>query len=117
MRTYNKVFLIGNCASEPTLTETKKGNNLLSFPVAIERDFAESGPDGDREVDFHRIVIWGKIAEKISSLIKKGTRVFLVGKIINHVYESNGEKKYSTEIHADQVEILTFNAKNPVPAN
>ena len=111
MRSYNRVFLIGNCATSPILDETKNGKKYLNLNLAVSRDYTSNQQEGGREVDFHRIVMWGKSSEKLADMVKKGTRLFIEGKLINNVYEVNNEKKYFTEIHAEQIELLSFQAK------
>lgn len=107
MRSYNRIFLIGNCAAEPVLGNTKNGKNYLYFPIAIERDHKPE--EGSREVDFHKITVWGTRAESLEPLIKKGNRLFITGKLVNHKYEDSQENtKYATEVNADQIEVLTF---------
>lgn len=108
MRTYNRIFLIGNCAATPTLADTKKNKPYLFFPIAVNRNNSSES----NEVDFHRIILWGETATKLENLIQKGSRLFVTGKLINHKYENNGDTKYMTEIHASQIEILTFKDKN-----
>lgn len=110
MRSYNRVFLIGNCATTPILDETKNNKKYLSLNLAVNRDYTSNQQDGT-QVDFHRIVMWGKSSEKLSEMVKKGTRLFVEGKLINNIYEVNNEKKYFTEIHAEQIELLTFQPK------
>lgn len=111
MRSYNRVFLIGNCASDPVLDETKNNKKYLNLSLAVNRDYISNNQEGSREVDFHRVIMWQKSSEKIAPYIKKGTRLFVEGKIINNSYEVNNEKKYFTEIHAEQIEILSFQPK------
>jgi single-strand DNA-binding protein len=105
MRSYNRVFLIGNCAAEPILSETQKGSPYLYFPIAVEKNYSKE-ENKNKEVDFHRVVMWKDQATKLSELITKGTRLFVTGKIINHKYENGDNTKYITEVHASQIEVL-----------
>jgi single-strand DNA-binding protein len=106
MRSYNRVFLIGNCAAEPILSETQKGSSYLYFPIAVDKGYTNKENES-REVDFHRVVMWKEPAQKLSELITKGTRLFVTGKIVNHKYENNDQTKYITEVHATQIEVLS----------
>jgi single-strand DNA-binding protein len=108
MRSYNRTFLIGNCAAEPVLAETKNGKNYMYFPLAVERGYKNPETESN-EVDFHRIVQWGEVSEKLLPMVKKGTRLFVTGKMLNYKYEGATETKYITEIHATQIEVLSFN--------
>lgn len=111
MSTLNQVILIGNVAASADFIDSKSGKNLCSFPIAVDRPWAEENGDTVREVDYHRIVAWGKLAEICQKIIHTGAKIIVRGKIINHSYEKDGERKYSTEIHADQIEVLKWKNK------
>lgn len=113
MRGFNQIFLIGNCAADPSLQNTKNGKPFLHFPIAVERDGKEATAEKAKAVDYHKVIIWGTIAEKLEKLIQKGTRLFISGCLRNNSYEANEEKKYFTEVHADQIEVLTFKKEAP----
>lgn len=110
MRSYNQVLLIGNAATEPEYHESGNGKTLLTFAVAVERNW--TGKENEpKMVDFHKIVAWGKLGDLCKSLVQKGARIFISGQIFNHTFEKDGTKHYITEIHADQIELLSFKAK------
>lgn len=107
MRSYNRIFLIGNCAAEPILGSSKENVKYLYFPLAVNK----SNSKENSEADFHRITIWGEISENLSDMIKKGSRVFVTGKLTNHKYETNDQVRYITEVKADQIEVLDLATK------
>jgi single-strand DNA-binding protein len=111
MSTLNHVILIGNVAANAESFDSKKGKKVCSFPLAIDRPWPEDSGESLREVDYHRIVAWGKLAEICEKIIHTGAKIIVRGKIINHSYEKDGQRKYSTEIHAEQIEVLKWKNK------
>lgn len=111
MSTLNQVILIGNVAANTEVFDSKSGKLVCSFPLAIDRPWPEENGEAIREVDYHRIVAWGKLAEICQKIIHTGAKIIVRGKIINHSYEKDGERKYSTEIHAEQIEVLRWKNK------
>ena len=107
MRSVNKVILVGHLAADPEQTETKTGRVRVTFPLATHRDTTSDGVQ--KEVtDYHRVVSWGKLAEICGKYLGKGQGVYVEGTILNRVYEKNGERKYITEIRAEEVNMLTW---------
>ena len=102
----NKVILIGNLTRDPELTETASGIAVCRFSIAVSRDYA--GADGNRETDFFNITVWSKQAENCGKYLKKGNKVAVVGRLQNRSYDDkDGNKRYVTDIIADEVEFLT----------
>lgn len=102
----NKVFLIGNLTRDPELSETPSGVSVCKFDLAVNRNFTNA--NGDRECDFLKIVTWRSLAENCGNYLSKGKKVSVAGSIQTRSYEnSNGEKRYVTEIIADEVEFLS----------
>lgn len=120
MFSLNKVFLVGNVTKEPELRYTPKGTAVMSLGLATNRSIKdESVQSGWRDVPtFHNVIVWGKMAERLSQYISKGDKIHVEGRIDNRSYEKDGVKKYITEIVAEN--ILTFQpkgttAKKPEP--
>lgn len=100
----NRVILIGRLARDPELRFTSSGKAVANFSVAVNRTFSRDG-----EADFFNIVVWGKIAENCANYLAKGRLVGLEGRIQNRTYETQaGEKRYVTEIIANNVEFLDW---------
>ena len=101
----NKVILIGRLTKNPEIRYTTKNNPVASFTLAVNRDYINE--NGEREVDFINIVVWNKQAENCSKYINKGSQISIEGRIQTRSYEDkNGEKRYTTEVIADQVHFL-----------
>jgi single-strand DNA-binding protein len=113
MKSVNRIILVGHVAADPETTETKSGKMKVMFPIAIHRDYTSEGVK--KEVtDFHRVIAWGKLGEICQRYLTKGQGVFVEGSILNRAYEVNGERKYLTEIRADEVNMLTWKQKGGV---
>ena len=102
----NKVWLIGNLTKDPELTETPNGVAVCKFSIAVSRDYSSS--DGTRETDFFNITVWRGRAENCGKYLKKGNKVAVVGRLQTRSYDDkDGNKRYVTDIVADEVEFLT----------
>lgn len=101
----NKVFLIGRLTREPELRYTESNIPVAMFTLAVNRSFTNN--DGDREADFINIVVWNKKAENAKNYLNKGSRVAIDGRIQTRSYDNqNGQRRYITEVVANQVEFL-----------
>jgi single-strand DNA-binding protein len=107
MRSVNKIILVGNLAADPEVRQTQKGTTVATFPVATSRDFTSNG-EAKKVTDFHRVVAWGKLGETCARYLEKGKAVYIEGMVLNRAYEHAGERKYVTEIRADEVNMLSF---------
>jgi single-strand DNA-binding protein len=107
MNSVNKIILVGNLAADPEVRQTSKGTTVATFPVATNRDFTSNG-EKKKVTDFHRVVAWGKLAEICGKYLEKGKAVYVEGLILNRAYEKDGERRYVTEIRADEVNMLSF---------
>jgi len=107
MKSVNKIILVGNLAADPELRQTQKGVSVATFPVATNRDFTSNG-EKKKVTDFHRVVAWGKLAEICGKYLEKGKAVYIEGFVLNRAYEKDGERKYVTEIRAEEVNMLSF---------
>ena len=112
----NKVFIIGNLASDPESRTTANGIAQCSFRLATQRRYANQS--GVREADFHHVVCWRNTAEFASKYLLKGRRVAVEGSIQYRSYDAqDGTKRWVTEIIADNLEILDRNENKAAPAD
>lgn len=101
----NKVMLIGNVTNDPDLRFTNSGSAVLNFSIATNRSY-KLDDDWKDEVTYHNIVLW-RTAEPVAKRMKKGTRVYIEGRIQTRSWDGNdGQKKYRTEVVADQITLL-----------
>ena len=102
----NKVFLVGNLTKDPELSTTTSGVSVCRFSLAINRRFTNAA--GERETDFINIVVWRQQGENCAKYLKKGSKAGVVGSMQTRTYETQaGEKRYVTEVVADEVEFLS----------
>ena len=101
----NKVFLIGRLTRDPELRYTGNNTAVATFSLAVNRNFQNQS--GEREADFINIVVWRKQAENVKNFLSQGSQVAIDGRIQTRSYDdNNGQKRYVTEVVADNVEFL-----------
>lgn len=106
----NKLILIGNLTKAPEQGTTNSGVSYCRMSIAVTRRFANA--DGERETDFFNITTWRAVAENCGKYLSKGSKVAIVGSIQNRTYEDkDGNKRYVTDIIADEVEFLSTKPK------
>ena len=106
-RSWNRVELMGNLTRDPELRYTPNGAAVCTFSIATNRVYVTEG-ERKEEADFHRCVAWNKLAELCNQLLKKGTRVFVSGRLQNRQgQDPQGQTKYMTEIVIEDMIVLT----------
>ncbi|MDD3648060.1 MAG: single-stranded DNA-binding protein [Candidatus Dojkabacteria bacterium] len=102
----NKVEIMGNMTRDPELRTTNSGTPVCSFSVATNRRYQQN-EEWKEEVEFHNVVLWGQRAEFFTQRAKKGTRVYVEGRLQTRSWEGeNGNKNYRTEIIALRVLLI-----------
>ncbi len=106
--TINKVILIGHLGDEIKMHYFEGGNSIGRFPLATNESYTNR-QTGERvtNTDWHNIVVRNKLAEICEKYLSKGDRVYLEGKIKNRQYEVEGQKRYTTEIHVQEMTFLS----------
>ncbi|TLU88278.1 MAG: single-stranded DNA-binding protein [Chlorobium sp.] len=104
----NKVMLIGHLGNDPELRTTASGQSVVNFTVATNENFKDSSGNLQERTEWHRIVVWGKLAEICSQYLKKGRQVYLEGRLQTRSWDDtkSGEKKYATEIVCSDMQML-----------
>lgn len=103
----NKVLLIGNLTRDPELRYTPSGAAVCSFGVATNRSYTASDGQKKDEVEFTKIVSWGKLAELCSQLLTKGRKVYVEGRLQTRSWETpDGQNRQTTEVVIDDMRIL-----------
>lgn len=106
-RSWNKVELMGNLTRDPELRFTPNGAAVCTFGMATNRTYTQDG-EKKEEVDFHRLVAWNKLAELCNQLLKKGSKVFISGRLQYREWEGqDGQKRRDTEIVVEDMIVLT----------
>jgi single-strand DNA-binding protein len=103
MNTNNRVQLTGNLGNAPDIKTFENGGKLAKFSMATTEEFVNRKGEKATDTQWHFVTAWGKIADKIESEFKKGSFVSIEGRIVTRNYvDKNGQKKYVTEIVANE---------------
>lgn len=105
----NKVILLGNVGKDPEIRYPAQGQTLAQFSLATtERSYTNAnGTQVAERTEWHNIVMWGKNAEIAERYIKKGTQLYIEGKLRTRVWEDKNQiKRYTTEVYVDTFELL-----------
>mgnify|MGYP001296124174 CR=1 FL=1 len=102
----NKVIIVGRLGQDPEMKAVGQGATVTRLNVATSENWV--GKDGQKQerTEWHRIVVWGKLAEICGKYLAKGRQVYVEGRLQTRSWEDNGQKKYSTEIVASTVQFL-----------
>ena len=102
----NKVILLGNCGKDPEVRVVGE-NKVATFSIATTEKYKDSKTAEWKEnTEWHNIVCWRNTAEIADKYIKKGTQLYIEGKLRTRSWEKDGEKRYVTEIVADTIQLL-----------
>ena len=107
MASINKVMVMGRLGQDPDLKHTASQQSVCTLSVATTE--FRTGQDGNRQelTEWHRVVVWGKQAENCKKYLTKGRMVFVEGRIQTRSWDDqSGQKRYSTEIVANNVQFL-----------
>ncbi|MGC1390227.1 MAG: single-stranded DNA-binding protein [Bacteroidales bacterium] len=103
----NKVILVGNVGKDPVVRYFDKGVAKATFPLATSETYTNQQGETITSTEWHNIVLWRAMAEVAEKTIKKGSQVYIVGKIKTRSYvDKDGVNKYITEILADTLLLL-----------
>ena len=103
----NKVILVGNVGKDPVVRYFDKGVAKATFPLATSETYTNQQGETITSTEWHNIVLWRALAEVAEKTIKKGSQVYIVGKIKTRSYvDKDGVNKYITEILADTLLLL-----------
>ncbi|MBN1967741.1 MAG: single-stranded DNA-binding protein [Candidatus Delongbacteria bacterium] len=116
MASLNKVLLIGNLGKDPEVKYLPSGIKVAKFSLATAERF-KSGDDWEEKTEWHNITCFNKLAERAGDQLKKGTNIYIEGRISTSSWEVDGEKKYRTEIIANSLLVLGNRKENPNAQN
>lgn len=108
MASVNKVILVGNLGADPETRYTQGGDAVCSIRLATTDSYKDKSSGEKREVtEWHRVVFYRKLAEIAGQYLKKGSQVYLEGKIKTRKWQDkDGQDRYTTEIEADSMQML-----------
>tara|TARA_Y100000766_G_scaffold282871_1_gene297115 strand:- start:1740 stop:2168 length:429 start_codon:yes stop_codon:yes gene_type:complete len=103
----NKVILVGNLGKDPEVRHLENGTAVANFPIATSESYKDKEGNRVDQTEWHNVVVWRKLAEIAESYLKKGSQIYLEGKLRTRSWEDQqGNKKYSTEVVADTFTML-----------
>jgi len=109
----NKVILVGRLGRDPETRYTSGGQAVANFTLATDETFKDRSGERQKRTEWHRIVLWGKLAEIAQQYLKKGMLVYIEGRIQTRQWEDkrDGQKRTTTEIVGNVMRMLTSRAE------
>lgn len=102
----NKVILLGNVGAEPEVRALDGGKKVARIRVATTERYTDQNGNKQEQTEWHSVTLWGGLADVADKYLHKGSQVYIEGKIRTREYEHNGEKRYATEIIANDMKLL-----------
>src|SRR5215468_722907 len=103
----NKVILVGRLGRDPETRYTGSGQAVANFSVATDESYKDRNGERQKRTEWHKIVVWGKQAEIAQQYLKKGSLVFIEGRIQSREWQDKeGQKRTSFEIVANNLRML-----------
>jgi single-strand DNA-binding protein len=103
----NKVILVGNVGKDPDVRHLEGGTSVASFPLATSETYKNKSGEKVTTTEWHNIVVWRGLAEVAEKYVKKGSQLYIDGRIRTRSYDDKeGNKRYFTEIFADTLRML-----------
>jgi single-strand DNA-binding protein len=106
-RGINKVILVGNLGADPETRYTPGGAAITSIRIATSESWKDKQTGEQQErTEWHRVKFFGRLAEIAGEYLKKGSQVYIEGKLRTEEWEKDGVKRYSTDVIADEMQML-----------
>jgi single-strand DNA-binding protein len=104
----NKAIIIGRLGADPELRQTQSGNAFCTLSLATSETWKDKATGEPKErTEWHRVVFWGRLAEIAAQYLAKGSRIYIEGPLRTRKWtDQNGQDRYTTEIHAQQLQML-----------
>lgn len=104
----NKVILIGRLGADPEVKTVSGGQTVARLSVATSENWTDREGQKQERTEWHRVVVWGKLAELCGKYLSKGRQLYLEGRLQTRSWEDQqGQKRYTTEIVANTVQFLS----------
>jgi single-strand DNA-binding protein len=120
MASVNKAILVGNLGKDPEIRYMPDGNQVAQFSIATTEKWKDKNGEAQERTDWHRIVMYRKLAEIAAKYLKKGSSAYIEGRLSTKEYtDKEGIKRYITEIIADTMKMLGSKptSQNGQPSN
>ena len=108
-KSVNKVILVGNLGKDPEIKYTPSGTAVAKFSLATNERYKDKAGEWQDRTEWHNIVAWQRLAEIVGEYVKKGSKVYLEGRLQTSSWDDkeSGQKKYRTEIIANDLVLLS----------
>jgi len=105
-RSLNKIMLIGNVGNDPDVRTTSSGTPIANMSLATTRKWKDGSGEQKEKTEWHRLTVWGKLVDVVERYVKKGDRLYVEGRIEYSESESDGQKKYWTNVNVLEMVML-----------
>ncbi|MBK51316.1 MAG: single-stranded DNA-binding protein [Gammaproteobacteria bacterium] len=106
-RGVNKVILVGNLGNDPEVRYMPNGNAVANVSLATSETWKDkSSGEQQEKTEWHRVVFFNRLAEIVEQYVKKGTKLYVEGRLQTRSWEQDGVKRYSTEVVANEMQML-----------
>ena len=107
MASVNKVILVGNLGRDPETRYTTSGEAVTNVSIATTDTWKDKNGEKQERTEWHRVAFFGKLAEIAGEYLKKGSQVYVEGRLQTRKWQDkDGQEKYTTEIVADRMQML-----------
>ncbi|MDR1755598.1 MAG: single-stranded DNA-binding protein [Culturomica sp.] len=105
----NKVILIGNVGADPEVRYLEGGVAVANLRLATTENYKNRNGEKVEQTEWHSVVLWRGLAEIVEKYVKKGMRLYIEGRLRTRAWDDqSGNKRYTTEIYADNMQMLSF---------
>ncbi len=109
----NKVIVVGRLGTDPEVKTVTGGNSVARLSIATSENWTDKQGQKQERTEWHRVVVWGKLAELCGKFLSKGRQVYVEGRLQTRSWEDQqGQKRYATEIVANTVQFLGGGSPN-----
>ena len=105
-RSLNKIMLIGNVGDDPDVRTTSSGTPVAKMSLATSRQWTNKDGSKQEKTEWHRLTVWGKLVDVVERYVKKGDRLYVEGRIEYSESESDGQKRYWTNVNVFEMVML-----------
>jgi len=114
----NKVIIIGNLGKDPEVKFMPNGNSVANVTIATSESWKDKNTGQQQErTEWHRVVFFRRLAEVVGEYVKKGSKIYIEGKLQTRKWQDqSGQDRYTTEIVADQMQMLDSRGQAPQQA-
>jgi len=106
-RGVNKVILVGNVGNDPEVRYMPNGNAVANISIATSDTWKDKTTgDQQEKTEWHRVVFFNRLAEIVEQYVKKGSKLYIEGRLQTRSWEQDGVKRYSTEIVSNEMQML-----------